>query len=47
MPLEDKNNQGGTIVASSMDPNSSIKNKKNQERLMEEEHAIIRISIGW
>ena len=46
MPLEDKDNQGGTWVASPMNTNSSTKNNKNQERLMEEEHAIVRILIS-
>ena len=47
MPLEDKDNQGGTWVAPPMNTNSSTKNQqKNQERLTEEEHAIVYILIS-
>ena len=50
MPLEDKDNQGELEFTSPMYPTHQPIINKNQERLMEQEHAIVRIlisRIGW
>jgi hypothetical protein len=47
MPLEDKDNQGGTWVCISNEPQLINQGStKNQERLMEEEHVVVRILIS-
>jgi hypothetical protein len=47
MPLEDEDNQGGTELHLQWTSIRQPRINKNHDRLIEEEHAIVRIRIEW